>query len=78
MHFGEMDPTAVITFMMGNDATDMLTFTTDQMTAKQGMKELEQLVYRKVMDGYDAKQLCTAQKKATLHYLMFLKQKCCG
>ena len=68
MLFGEMDPTAVFTFMMGTDATDMVM----QMTTKQGlkhfwsarteviMKELEQLIYRKVMEGHDAKQLSTA------------------
>ena len=79
-----------ITFMMDNDATDMLTFITDQMAAKQGckhfgsagseviMKELEQLIYRKVMEGHHARQLSTTEKKAALHYLMFLKQKCWG
>ena len=65
MLFGEMDPTTVFTFMMGSDATDRLTFITDQMTAQHGlkhfrsagteaiMKELEQLKYRKVMAGCD-------------------------
>ena len=42
------------------------------------MKELDQLVYHKVMEGHDAKQLTTVQKQAALHYLMFLKQKQCG
>ena len=76
--------------MMDNDATDMLTFITDQTTAKQGLKhfgsagseaimnELEQLIYRKVMEGHHARQLSTTAKKAALHYLMFLKQKHCG
>ena len=38
MLFGEMDPSAVFTFMMDSDATNMLMFITDQMTAKQGLK----------------------------------------
>ena len=40
--------------------------------------ELEQLVCRKVMEGHKANDLTTAQKKAALHYLMFLKPKQCG
>ena len=75
MLFGYMDPAAVFTFMMGNDATDMLTFITDHVTAKQGlkhfrstgieaiMKELEQLIYRKVMEGCHARQLSTTEKR---------------
>ena len=75
--------------MMGPDASDMLTFVTDQMTAKLGlkhfgsvgaeaiMKELKQLVYRKVMQGWKASDLATEQKMAALHYLMFLKLKHC-
>ena len=42
------------------------------------MVELEQLLYRKVMEGHDAKTLTKQQKKAALKYLMFLKEKCCG
>ena len=87
--FGDMDPEAVFTFRMDNDANDMLCFLTEQMSAKHGLKlfgtaredtiikELEQLVYRKVMEGLKANDLTTAQKKAALHYLMFLKQKLC-
>ena len=51
---------AILIFMMCHDATNMLTFITDQMTPKQGlkhfwsagseaiMKELEQLIFRMV------------------------------
>ena len=42
------------------------------------MKELKQIVYRKVMEGRKSGDLTTVQKKATLKYLMFLKQKRCG
>ena len=75
---------------MGNDAEQVFSFLTEQMSAKRGLqqfgeagaeaikKELEQLVYRKAMQGQLAGQLTTAQKKAALRYLMFLKQKRCG
>ena len=55
--FGEMDPEGVFTFMMEEDTTDMLTFVTELMLAKQSIKEfgttgeeaimeeLEQLMY---------------------------------
>ena len=61
--FGEMDPESIFTFMMEEDAADMLTFNTEQMLAKHGikefgtmgreaiMKELEQLMYHKAMEG---------------------------
>ena len=74
---------------MDDDANDILCFLTEQMLAKHGLKlfgtarydmtikELEQLVYRKVMEGCKANDLTTAQKKAALHYLMFLRQKQC-
>lgn len=42
------------------------------------MLELEQFLYRKVMQGQKANTLTKAQKKASLKYLMFLKQKRCG
>jgi hypothetical protein len=42
------------------------------------MKELEQLVYRKVMKGRKSHELTQDQKKAALRYLMFLKEKRCG
>jgi Reverse transcriptase (RNA-dependent DNA polymerase) len=76
--------------MSGDDAQEMLSFLTAQMTAKAGlkyfgqdgtdaiMKELEQLLYRKVMEGCHAGDLTKERKKAALKYLMFLKQKRCG
>ena len=65
-------------------------FLTDQMSAKAGLKEfgdkgaalimqeLEQLLYRKVIVGRKASSLTSSQRKATLPYLMFLKEKRCG
>ena len=46
--------------------------------ARAIMTELEQLLYRKVMQGRKAGELTREQKKAALKYLMFLKQKRCG
>ena len=72
--FGDKDPEAVFTFMMGDDADDVLCFLMEQMSAKHGLKllgtaredaiikELEQLVYRKVMEGQNANDLTTEQK----------------
>ena len=66
-----------------------LLFLTEQMSAKHGLKEfgqagvdaiqkeLEQLLYHKVMHGVRFSDLTHKQKCAALHYLMFLKQKCC-
>ena len=68
----------------------MITLITKQMTAQKGIKlfgergekaimvKLEQLLYRKVMEGRHANTLTWAQKKAALKYLMFLKEKQCG
>ena len=42
------------------------------------MQELEQLLYRKVIVGRKASSLTPSQRKATLQYLMFLKEKWCG
>ena len=39
------------------------------------MKELEKLVYCKVMKGKDAKSLSPKQKNTALKYLVFLKEK---
>ena len=76
--------------LMEHDSDKFLTFLTEQMTAKRGlkqfgsagadaiMKELKQIVYRKVMEGRKSGELTTAQKKAAMKYLMFLKQKRCG
>ena len=86
----DLEPEAVFTLLMGDDAEQVFNFLTKQMSAKKGLqqfgeagadaikKELEQLVYRKVMQGRSAGQLTTTQKKAALRYLMFLKQKRCG
>ena len=69
---------------------DMAIYLTKQMTAKKGLKrfgkngaaaikkELEQVVYRKVMHSKHAKSLSRNKKRATLRYLMFLKQKRSG
>ena len=68
----------------------MFNFLTDQMSAKAGLKafgergvasimqELEQLLYQKVIVGCKASSLTSAQRKAALQYLMFLKEKRCG
>ena len=88
--FDDMDPETMFTSLSGNDAEDMLSFATMQMSAKAGiekfgeegrkvtMLELEQLLHCKVMQGHDAKTLTKQQKKVALKYLMFLKEKCCG
>ena len=67
-----------------------LLFLTEQMSAKCGskkfgqagvdaiQKELEQLLYRKVMHGVRSSDLTHKQKRAALQYLMSLKQKRCG
>ena len=90
MLLGDMDPTNMFTFMMGDDGTDVFPFIMSQMTVKQGlqhfrsagseaiMKELEQLMYRKVMEGCNSRQLSPTEKKVALQYLMFIKQNHCG
>eukprot|EP00980_Cylindrotheca_fusiformis_P017053 scaffold5233_cov88-Cylindrotheca_fusiformis.AAC.1 len=69
---------------------DLFSLVTAQMTATKGLKvfgeagadaikkELEQLIYRRVMHGVDPNRLTIAQKKAALQYLMFLKEKRSG
>ena len=69
---------------------DALLFLMEQMSAKRGLKkfgqagvdaiqkELEQLLYHKVMHGVRSSDLTHKQKRAALQYLMFLKQKRCG
>jgi hypothetical protein len=88
--FEDMDPNSIFELMSGEDEEEMLSFVTAQMTAKAGLKyfgqdgadaimvELEQLLYRKVMDRCKAGDLSKEQKKAALKYLMFLKPKRCG
>ena len=90
MMFDDMEHQTVFTMLMEDDSHEMLSFSTEQMSAKRGlkhfgtagadaiMKELKQIVYRKVMEGRNSRELTTAQKKAALKYLMFLKQKRCG
>ena len=69
-------------------SNDMFNFLTEQMSAKAGlrefgqqgaasiMKELEQLLYRKVITGLKARSsLLSSQRKAALQYLMLLKEK---
>ena len=63
---------------------------TPQMSAKKGlkvfgekgaqaiMKEMDQLIQRKVMHGRRAGELTREQKENALKYLMFLKEKRCG
>ena len=88
--FDDMEPEEAFSLMTDGDGNDMLTFVTEQMSAKRGlrlfgedgakavMKELEQLVYRKVMKGRKAHELTRNHKRAALKYLMFLKEKRCG
>ena len=90
MMFRNMDPKEVFTFLMGPDSELVTQFLTSQMTAKQELKhfgqpgettivkELEQLIYWKVMEGRHARALSREQKKAALRYLMFLEKKRCG
>ena len=85
--FRSMDPETVFTLLTGRELDHILSFLTEQMSAKRGlrqfgnagaqaiMSELEQLVYRKVMEGRSANDLTTTQKKAALKCLIFLKQK---
>lgn len=77
-------------WMTFNDAKTLYNFLTEQMSAKAGlkrfgeagaqavMKELEQLLYRKVMHGRKSHELTQAEKRGALQYLMFLIQKRCG
>ena len=63
---------------------------TPQMSAKRGlkvfgergalavMKELDQIIQRKVMRGRRAGELSRQEKENALKYLMFLKEKRCG
>ena len=88
--FGDMEPETLLTLVTGEDESDMLSFVTAQMSAKAGikqfgdkgteaiMKEMEQLLHRKVMEGRKANTLTKQQKKAALKCLMFLKEKRCG
>ena len=69
---------------------EMSCLLTPQMSAKKGlkvfgergaeavMKELDQLIQRKVMRGRRTGELTRRQKENALKYLMFLKEKRCG
>ena len=60
--FKDMERQTVFTMLMEHDSSEMLSFLTEQMSAKRGlkhfgvagadaiMKELKQIVYRKVME----------------------------
>ena len=88
--FEDTEPQTVFTMLMEHDSSEMLSFLTEQMSTKRGLKqfgtagaeaiikELKQIVYRKVMEGRKSGDLTTAQKKAALKYPMFLKQNVAG
>jgi len=75
---------------IASHAKELMSYLTQQMTAKKGLKifgdrgkealmrELQQLLYRSVMHPVSAKSLTIEQKKAALSYLMFLKEKRSG
>ena len=83
----DLDPTDAFALMMTDEMDDIITMITKQMSAKKGLrllrqdganaikKELEQLVYGRVMHGKHHGQLTRKQHKSALKYLMFLKQK---
>ena len=85
-----MDPDEVFSTMMQPSIDGMMSMLTEQMSAKKGLKhfgqrgadaikkELEQLVYRKVMHGKKPSELTREQRRAALRYLMFLKEKRSG
>ena len=85
-----MSTTDAFCFMMSPFMDHATTLVTEQMSAKKGLKvfgdagaeaikkELEQLVYRKVMHGKNPSTLTREEKRSALKYLMFLKQKWCG
>lgn len=86
--FDDMEPEEAFSLMVEDETRDMFALVTEQMSAKAGlkhfgdkgpaaiMKELEQLVYMKVMEG--RRNLTRKQKLAALKYLMFLKEKRSG
>ena len=84
------DPTEIFKTLKSGSLDSAMSLLTAQMPAKKGLKtfgaggasaikkELEQLLYRKVMHGKKSVELTREQKRAALRYLMFLKQKRCG
>ena len=88
--FAGIDIEHVFSTFDDRHSNNMLNFLTKQMSAKAGlrefgeqgaaliMKELEQLLYQKVIMGCKASSLSSSQWKAALQYLMLLKEKRCG
>ena len=88
--FGNMSPAIVLTLLAEDPSDEDISMLTAQMSAKAGLKqfgeagaeaitkELEQLMYRKVLKAKKADTLMRDQKKAALRYLMFLKMKRSG
>ena len=88
--FDGVTPDVVLTLLANDPNDDAISLLTAQMSAKAGLKqfgeagaaaitkELEQLVYRKVLEAKKAHTLSREQKKAALRYLMFLKMKRSG
>ena len=88
--FGAVDPDVVLTLLTDDPNDDAINLLTAQMSAKAGLKqfgeagaaaitkELEQLVYRKVLEAKRADSLTREQRRAALRYLMFLKMKRSG
>ena len=86
----ELGPRKMLEMLEQPSPEAMYSFLTEQMSASKGLKkfgrqgaeavkkELEQLVYRKVMHGKPPKQMNHSERRAALRYLMFLKQKRCG
>ena len=80
----------ILTLLADDPSNEDITMLTAQMSAKAGLKkfgeagaeaitqELEQLVYRKVLEAKRADTLTREQKRAALRYLMFLKMKRSG
>ena len=78
------------THLLGKGFEDEFIFLTAQMSAKKGLKifgqpgadaiiaELQQLHYRRVVKPRFRSDMTTEEKRAALHYLMYLKQKRCG
>jgi len=78
------------THLLGKGFEDEFIFLTAQMSAKKGLKifgqpgadaiiaELQQLHYRKVVRPQFGSDMTKEEKRAALHYLMYLKQKRCG
>ena len=88
--FGDMSPAILLTLLAEDPNDEDINMLTAQMSAKAGLKqfgeagaeaitkELEQLVYRKVLEAKQANTLTRDQKNTALRYLMFLKMKRSG